>query len=290
MSLNFSVGDMSVHRIVEFDAPFLPALEMLPALTPELLDENRGWLQPHSLGPGDVFNLCYQAYLVRTPHHNILVDSCMGNDKPRPRPEWDMRSGDSFLRALAALGLSVGDIDYVMCTHLHSDHVGWNTRLVNGQWVPTFPKARYVFNRSELAATEVAHAMAPNAAYQDSVLPIVRAGRADVVADDFQLGDHLRILPTRGHTEGHVSFAFGRQRDEAVITGDLIHVPLQMRYPELSFARDKDLQLAAVTRRDFLERFCDTPTLCCTSHFPSPSVGRVRRWGDGYRLENLESS
>lgn len=288
MSLNFSVGDMTVHRIVEFDAPFLPALEMLPALTLELLEENRSWLQPHSLGPGDVFNLCYQSYVVRTPHHTILVDSCMGNDKHRPRPEWHMRSDDNYMRALAAAGLSVKDIDFVMCTHLHSDHVGWNTRLVNGEWVPTFPNARYVFSQRELAATVAADSKVTNAAYQDSVLPIVRAGRAELVADDYQVGDHVRVLPTPGHTDGHVSFCFGKKQDEVVMTGDLIHVPLQMRYPELSFARDKDPVLAATTRRAFLERYCDTPTLCCTAHFPSPSAGRIKRWGDGYRMEHLD--
>lgn len=290
MSLSFSAGDMTVHRIVEFDAPFLPALEMLPALTPQLLDENRSWLQPHSLGPNDVFNLCYQSYVVRTPHHTILVDSCMGNDKQRPRPEWHMRSDDNYMRALGAAGLSVEDIDFVMCTHLHSDHVGWNTRLVNGEWVPTFPKARYVFSQRELAATVAADSQVTNAAYQDSVLPIVRAGRAEIVADDYQLGDHVRILPTPGHTDGHVSFGFGKKQDQVVMTGDLIHVPLQTRYPELSFARDKDPQLAATTRRAFLERYCDTPTLCCTAHFPSPSAGRVKRWGDGYRIENVSQA
>ena len=286
MSVTFSVGDMTIDRIVELDAPFLPALAMLPALTPERLDENRSWLRPHSLDADDVFRLCYQSYVVRTPHHTILVDSCLGNDKQRPRPEWHMKSDDTYMRALGAAGLTVGDIDFVMCTHLHLDHVGWNTRLVDGEWVPTFPNARYVFSRREHAATEAANARTADAAYEDSVLPIVRAGRADLVDDDFQLGDHVRILSTPGHTEGHVSLCFGSRRDEVVMTGDLIHVPLQTRHPELSFAFDKDPALAAITRGAFLERYCDTPTLCCTAHFPSPSVGRIRRWGEGYRLED----
>jgi glyoxylase-like metal-dependent hydrolase (beta-lactamase superfamily II) len=288
MSPNFQVGDLTVHRIVELEAPFLPALEMLPALKPEMLEANRSWLQPHSLDANDVFILCYQSYVVRTPHHTILVDSCLGNDKHRPRPEWHMKSDDKYMRALAAAGLSVHDIDFVMCTHLHGDHIGWNTRLVDGEWVPTFPKARYVFSQREHAATEAAHHMVTNPAYADSVLPIVSAKRAELVADDFQIGDHVRILPTPGHTEGHVSFCFGKKRDDVVMTGDLIHVPLQTRYPELSFARDKDLAQAAHTRRSFLERYCDTPTRCCTAHFPSPSVGRVRRWGDAYRLESID--
>ncbi len=194
MPLDFSAGDMTVHRIVELDAPFLHAMEMLPALTHEVLEENRHWLQPDSLSAGDLFQLCYQSYVVRTPHHNILIDSCLGNDKSRPRPEWDMKTDTNWMHALAAAGLGVEDIDYVMCTHLHGDHVGWNTRLVNGEWVPTFPRARYVFSQRELAATVAADQKMPNPGYRDSVLPVVQAGRAELVADDYQLGDHVRLL------------------------------------------------------------------------------------------------
>jgi glyoxylase-like metal-dependent hydrolase (beta-lactamase superfamily II) len=288
MSQTFQVGHLTVHRIVELDAPFEPALDMLPALTPELLEENRSWLQPDSLDANDVFILCYQSYVVRTPHHTILVDSCLGNEKHRPRPEWHMKSDNRYMRALAAAGLSVNDIDFVMCTHMHGDHVGWNTQLLNGEWVPTFPHARYVFGQRELMGTKAAHHIKANPVYADSVLPIVRAGRADLITDDFQIGDHVRILPTPGHTEGHMSICFGKERDEVVMTGDLIHVPLQTRYPELSFSRDQDPAQAAITRRAFLERYCDTPTLCCTAHFPSPSAGRVRSWGNGYRLERVD--
>lgn len=288
MSLNFSVGDLTVHRIVELTAPFLPALEFLPNLTPQLLEENRPWLQSHSLDQADAFILCYQSYVVRTPHHNILVDTCLGNHKHRPRPEWDMKTDTNFMRALNAAGLRVEDIDYVMCTHMHGDHVGWNTQQVDGRWVPTFPNARYIFGEKEHHAISQLHQLNGDPVYEDSVLPIVAAGRAEIVKDDYQLGDHVRLIPTPGHTDGHVSFCFGKHRDELVMTGDLVHVPIQTRYPELSFSRDKDPVLAAKTRRDFFERYCDTSTLCCTAHFPSPSVGRVKRWGDGYRLESIE--
>lgn len=288
MPLNFSVDDLTVHRIVELNAPFLPALEFLPDLTPELLTENRAWLQPHALDSSDAFILCYQTYVVRTPHHNILIDSCLGNHKPRPRPEWDMKTDDKYMRALAAAGLHVEDIDYVMCTHMHGDHVGWNTQLRDGRWVPTFPNAHYVFGRREHDTISALYQQTGDPVYEDSVLPIVAAGRAELVEDNYQLGDHVRVLPTPGHTDGHVSFCFGKQGDALVMTGDLIHVPLQLRYPELSFSRDKDPVLAAKTRRNFLERFCDTSTLCCTAHFPSPSAGRVKRWGDGYRFVDIE--
>src|ERR1043166_2177369 len=292
MSLKFSAGDLTIHRIIEQETTFLPALEMLPALTPEVLAENRAWMQQASaLDAEDVLVLCFQSYLVKTPHHTILVDSCIGNDKPRPtRPKWNMKNDDTFLRGLVAAGFSPDDIDFVMCTHLHVDHVGWNTRLVDGRWVPTFPNARYVFAKTEFDYWTEQNAKTPVPPFGDSVLPVVEAGRAEIVRDDFEIGDHARILPTPGHTPGHVAFAFGKAEDHAVVSGDLMHSPLQARYPELSMKFDVDQALAAATRRNFLERWCDTDTLCCTAHFPSPSSGRIRRWGDGFRCDPVAAN
>jgi glyoxylase-like metal-dependent hydrolase (beta-lactamase superfamily II) len=287
MSLTLAIGDLTIHRIVEQETTFLSALEMLPGLTPDLLAENRSWMRDAgAIDAQDVLILCFQSYIVKTPHHTILVDSCIGNDKPRPlRPKWNMKSDDTYMRALAAAGFSAGDIDFVMCTHLHVDHVGWNTRLENGRWLPTFPNARYVFAKSEFDYWTEQHAKTAVAAFGDSVLPIVEANKAEIVRNDFQIGDHVRILPTPGHTPGHVAFSFGRGRDDAVFSGDLIHSPLQTHYPELSVKFDVDQVQAAVTRRNFLERFCDTETLCCTAHFPSPSSGKIRRRGNGFSCE-----
>lgn len=284
MSLNFGAGDLTIHRIIEQEAAFLPALDMFPGLTGELLAENRPWLrQAKAMDQSDVLILCFQSYLIRTPHHTILIDSCIGNDKQRPtRPSWHMKTDEAYMRSLAAAGVGVADVDFVMCTHLHPDHVGWNTRLENGRWVPTFPNARYVFARDEFDYWREQNAKAPVVPFGDSVLPVVEADKADVVTNDFAIGDHARILPTPGHTPGHVAFAFGKGKDAAVLSGDLIHTPLQARYPELSPRFDVDPAQAAVTRRSFLERYCDTDTLCCTAHFPSPSVGKIRRRGDGF--------
>ncbi len=289
MSLSLKVGDLTIHRIIEQEGAFLPALDVLPGLTPELLAENRHWLAPKALDPSDTLIFCFQSYVVRTPHHTILVDSCIGNDKPRPaRPQWNMKTDHRFMKGLAAAGFRVEDIDFVMCTHLHVDHVGWNTRLENGRWVPTFPKARYVFSETEYKHWAGEHAKTPVAPFGDSVLPIMEAKRAELVRDDHQLGDHVRLMPTPGHTPGHVAIAFGRGRDDAVMPGDLMHSPLQARYPELSPRFDTDMAQSAKTRRSFLERYCDTSTLCCTAHFPSPSVGRIKRWDDGFRCEPVE--
>lgn len=283
MSLKYSVGDLTIHRIIEQETTFLPALELLPGLTPDVLAENRAWMkEAKALDDQDVLILCFQSYVIKTPHHTILVDSCIGNDKPRPRPIWNMKTDDTYMRGLAAAGIPVDDIDFVMCTHLHVDHVGWNTRQENGRWVPTFPKARYVFAKQEFDYWTEQNAKAAVPPFADSVLPVVEAKRHEVVTNDHQIGDHVRILPTPGHTPGHVAFTFGRGKDDAVFSGGLMHTPIQTLYPEMSVKFDVDQAAAATTRRSFLERYCDTDTLCCTAHFPSPSVGKIRRKGSGF--------
>src|SRR5262245_13665022 len=207
MTLRFTAGDMTIHRIIEMEGEFLPALDMIAGLTPDVLAENRGWMRPTALDDKDVLQLCFQSYIVRTPHHTILVDSCIGNDKPRPRrPAWNMKTDDIFMRGLATAGFSVNDIDYVMCTHMHVDHVGWNTRLENGRWVPTFPKARYVFGQQEYDYWSAENAKKEEPVYVDSVLPVIEAKRADIVRNEHQIGDHVRLLPTPGHTPGHLAF------------------------------------------------------------------------------------
>jgi glyoxylase-like metal-dependent hydrolase (beta-lactamase superfamily II) len=280
------INDFTIQRIVEEETALAPITALFPDLTPDMLAENRHWLQPSALDEQDTIKITVQSYLIKTPHHTILIDSCVGNDKNRPaRPVWNRKTDPTFLNNLAATGTNVEDIDYVMCTHLHVDHVGWNTKLLDGRWVPTFPNARYVFGASEYAYWEALNAKEASPVFGDSVLPIVEAQRADLVASDFSLGDHVHLLPTPGHTPGHVAIRLGRGQDDAVITGDLIHSPIQMRYPELSPRFDTDPAQAAVTRRTFLESYCDTPTLCCTIHVPAPSMGHIKRWGEGFKCE-----
>ncbi len=284
------IGDITIRRIVEQEGPFLPALDVFPTLTAELLDENRHWLAPEALSRDDKLVFAFQSYLVQTPRHTILVDSCIGNDKVRPtRPEWNLKRDETFMRALAAAGFGVEDIDFVVCTHMHVDHVGWNTRLLDGRWIPTFPKARYLFAKGEFDYWTEQHAKTPAPPFGDSVLPIVEAGRAEFVRDDHAVDEYVRLLPTPGHTPHHVSVCFGRDDDAAVMTGDLLHSPLQARYPELSSRFDVDRDQSAKTRHRFFERYCGTRTLCCTAHFPSPSVGRITAWDNGFRCELAEA-
>jgi len=180
----------------------------------------------------------------------------------------------------------VNDIDYVMCTHLHTDHVGWNTRLENGRWVPTFPNATYVIADRELAHWTQREKENPQSVpwITDSVLPVIEAKRAKIVTSDFVFNDSIRLLPTPGHTIDHFSVVIGRTSADALITGDMIHSPLQGRYPELGMMSDYDSTQAGATRRTVFDRFCDEPTILYVTHFPSPSTTRVRRWADGYRF------
>ncbi len=284
MRTRFAVGAVTIDRIVEEERAIFDALTFFPTLTPELLAENRDWLAPTGLdaATGKLI-FCVQSYVLRTPHHTILVDSCIGDGKSIPGiPEWHRKSGSTYLDALAAAGLGVADIDIVLCTHLHVDHVGWNTRLADGRWVPTFPNARYIFARQELDYWLARHAGTPLDTMAESVIPILEAKRAELVTSDHAIDDTVRLEPTPGHTIGHVALRVASSGEAAVLAGDLIHSPLQARYPEISMRSDYDPAQAAATRRRFLECACDTPSLVCTAHFPSPSCGHVTRWGAGF--------
>jgi glyoxylase-like metal-dependent hydrolase (beta-lactamase superfamily II) len=283
-----ALKDITIHPVVEQQVPFFDVFEFFPTLTKELLEENRSWLQPTFIDPASgKLVLCVQSFVIKSAHHNILIDSCVGNDKPRPaRPLWNMMKSDRFEQGLADAGLTVNDIDYVMCTHLHVDHVGWNTRLENGRWVPTFPKAKYIMADRELAYWTQREKDDPSGVpwITDSVLPIVEAKRVQLVKSDFAFNEQVQFIPTPGHTIDHYSVLVGRPGQDALITRDMIHSPIQGKYPELGMRADYDSRAAGQTRRQVFDRFCDAATLMCVTHFPSPSTGRVRRWGDGYKF------
>jgi len=287
MTTPITLNDIQIYPIVEQQGAFFKALEFFPKLGQELLDENRDWLQPEFIDPNGGVVLCIQGFVIKTPHHNILIDSCVGNHKTRPtRPFWNMMNSDRFEKALGGAGLTVNDIDYVMCTHLHGDHVGWNTRLENGRWVPTFPKARYIMADRELAHWTQREKENPASCpwITDSVLPIVAAKREQIVKSDLAFSETVQLLPTPGHTIDHFSVLVGRSGEDALITGDMIHSPIQGKYPDLGMLADYDSAQAGQTRRKVFDRFCEEPTLLCLTHFPMPSTARVRHWGDGYKF------
>ena len=286
--LQWKIGDVTVRRIVEFESPVAHDKDA-PFFTGLTVEGLRAmpWLFPHFASEDGTLAFSVHALLVEGPGGlRLVVDTCVGNDKPRNMTR-QRPLHRPFLQHMAEAGWPRESVNTVVCTHLHVDHVGWNTKLENGRWVPTFPNARYLFAKSEFDYWAAQHQKTPVPPFSDSVLPVVEARRADIVTDDFTIGDHARILPTPGHTPGHVAFAFGKGKDAAVFSGDLMHTPLQTRYPELSPKFDVDPAQAATTRRNFLERYCDSDTLCCTAHFPSPSAGKIRRKGSGFTCEGV---
>lgn len=291
MSSAIELGEIKIRRIVEQEGPFFPVHDFFPKFTPEMMAENSHWLQPRFVDKDGMLVLCIQSYVIETPHHKILVDSCVGNHKPRPlRPFWHMMASDRYEKNLAAAGVAVEDIDFVMCTHLHVDHVGWNTRLENGRWVPTFPNARYIFSDKELAFWTEREKQNPEAAawITDSVLPVVAAGRVDVVKSEYAFNDHVQLIPAPGHTIDQFNVLAGKPGNDALVTGDMVHSPVQVRYPEIGMMSDWNSEIAGESRNRIFSRFCDTSTLICTGHFPSPSTGRITRGKDG-RFQFIES-
>ena len=285
----FRIGDTIVHRIIEMECGFTPALEFLPKLTPQQLADSREWMKnPMALDAQDRLVLCFQAYIIRTGKHTILVDSCVGNDKDRPaRPIWHMKTDSVFMDGLKEVGLTVNDIDFVLCTHLHVDHVGWNTRLENGRWVPTFPRARYLFSKTELDFWLAENDKATVPPIADSVIPIVEAKRHDLVTSDHAVNDLVSLIPSPGHTIDHYAVTLGKGGKDAIFTGDFIHSPLQAKWPDLGMRIDYDPLQSSATRWKLLESLCDTNTQCCFAHFPTPSRGYIKRWGDGFKCEYI---
>lgn len=287
------LGEFTIQSVIEMEVPFIDPLTFFPDATEDVLDEHAHWLKPRFLDPDSGWlMMCFQAYIVRTPRHTILVDSCIGNDKDRPnRPQWHHRQG-SFLADLAALGLRPEDIDFVLCTHLHADHIGWNTRLVDGRWVPTFANARYIIGREEYAFWEQRWRNDPGGprqiAFADSVLPVVEAKRADLVDGDHQIEDGVWLEPAPGHTPGNMVLNLRSGDATAVLLGDAIHHPIQLKRPEWSCMACEDKALSARTRRALIERYADTDTVMAPAHFPSPSPCRFVRDGDAFSFRPWE--
>ena len=279
------LGDITIDRIIETETadPFFDPLEFFPETTAEHWAPHKAWMEPTAMDPGSgKLVLAIQSFLVRTRHHTIVVDTCVGDGKPRSMPRWNMTSSGRWLQNLAGAGVRPEAVDYVLCTHLHRDHVGWNTRLVDGRWVPTFPNATYLFSRKEFAYWEKERDLRPNEGFGDSVLPIVEAGRVQWVASDFRLDDDVCLESTPGHTPDHMSVRLSSKGAQAVITGDLIHTPIQCVEPAWAMRADFDREQARTTRRAFLERCCGADTLVCATHFPSPSFGRVAPRGNAF--------
>ena len=278
----WQIGDVTVTRVVEIEATGGMS-RVIPDAKRERLKEIP-WMYPHFADENGRMRGAIHALIVETPNRTIMVDTCVGNDKERGNPAWNQLQTE-FLGDMEKAGYVLDAIDTVLCTHLHIDHVGWNTMLVDGKWVPTFPKARYLIGQVEFAHWQADTDKDQVAVMNDSVLPVFDANLVDLVETDYKISDEISLIPTVGHTPGHVSVMIKSNGEEAMITGDFIHHPCQFAHPEWSSSFDTDPEQSAQTRREVFDKYADTPTLIIGTHFATPTAGYLRRDGDAYRLD-----
>src|SRR5690349_16509857 len=279
--MQWRIGQVRITKIVELETVGSTRF-ILPLATNEEI-RKLSWLMPHFATEEGRLKMSIHSLIVETPARRIVVDTGLGNDKEgRGVPTWNNRN-TPFLETMTAAGFPPESIDTVLCTHLHVDHVGWNTRLVGGTWIPTFPKAAYVFGRREYEHWRD-HSDTPDrvAVFNDSVQPIVAAGKAELVESDARLTEEIALIPTPGHSPGHISVHITSDGAEGLLTGDVAHHPCQMAHLDWSSTADSDPVQAAATRRQLFSRFADRPVLVIGGHYDG---GHVRREGDAFRLE-----
>ena len=275
-----------IEMIVDLDPFEMPLSMLLPAASVEALEPWRALFDGEHIDYArGMLRIAIKSHVVRVGGATILVDACVGEHKDRPqRPDWHQRRGTGFLEKLSRVGCRLEDIDIVMCTHLHADHVGWNTRLDNGRWIPTFPNARYVFSRKDYEFFKVqTHEAHNREAYFDSVLPVIEAGQADIVDSDHlvhrEIEDGIWLQDAAGHSPGCVVVNARRGGSRAMFMGDVIHHPIQLVRPDLAFFADEDRAEACATRQCLLAEAADCGAILLPAHFPDPPAGRVRRAG-----------
>lgn len=279
------IGDITIDAVIEREGPWRKPHEFflnydeavfrqhLPSIEPEMFDAAE-WLTMNT----------YQTFVLRTPRYTILVDTCTGEHKGHP-PPFDFPGKERWRNEFHALGLSFEQIDYVFCTHLHIDHTGWNTVLRDGRWVPTFPNAKYVFHKREYAIWEAEHKLGknpPGTVFRDNCLPIVEAGQALLVDDDYALDDTITLTPTPGHSPCHCCVNIFSRGQRAIVTGDLMHHAIQCLEPDWSATVDWDPKQSADSRRKFFASVVETGTLLLPVHFPAPTAGRIVRERDRF--------
>ena len=276
------IGDVKISRVVEIEATG-GMTRIIPDATRERVMGIR-WLIPHFADEEGRMRGAIHALLIETPDMSIVVDTCVGNDKERAMPAWNMLQ-TAFLDDLETAGCAREDVDRVLCTHLHIDHVGWNTMWVDGEWVPTFPNARYLMGRKEFDHWRAHDREGQAQVMADSVMPVYEAGLVDLVDQDARICPEVTLIPSPGHTPGHASVHIESQGETALITGDFLHHPVQFAHPEWSSNPDWDKPAAIDTRKRMYNRFADTPTLIIGTHFATPTAGYLKKDGDVWRLD-----
>ena len=279
----WQIGDVRITRIVEMEVAGGTRF-ILPQATPEAVSSMQ-WLVPHFATPEGKLIMSVHALVIETPDRLMLVDTCIGNDKDRSIPNWHQLSLP-FLEDLAKAGYEPEQFDTIMCTHLHVDHVGWNTRLIDGVWVPTFKNARYLIGKTEYEHWQAADPSDLNdGIFEDSVLPVMNAGLMDLVAADHQVSEEVSFVSTPGHTPGHVSILIRSKAKQALITGDCIHHPCQIEQTHWSSSADFDASRAIATRENLVATYANQPTLIIGTHFATPTAGYLRSTETGHYLD-----
>ncbi len=285
----WKIGDVEVVRIVEVNAHEDPFEVLLTGVTPEVAKQY-GWLFPNFATPDGRMKISFQAFALRSRNEKIMIDTCIGNDRQREFPIFcNMQS--SFIEDLISVGYAPETIGKVLCTHLHFDHVGWNTRKVNGRWVPTFPNARYLFGRKEydhwqmLQRTGKYHDCTH---LEDSIKPITEAGLADFIEPDIKLTDEVSLVPTPGHTPGHVSVRISSKGQEGFITGDMLHHPIQLAEIDRPGNFDMDKELGHQDAQSDVRAAQRTRNiLIIPSHFCEPTAGYIVRDKKNWRFKKF---
>ncbi len=282
--MHWQIGDARITRVRETDLNQFTAESYLRIQRREL-DPYRAWLAPY-LGPQDELLMSVHAFCIEVDGLRIVVDTCIGNDRRfGPGPFMEIFNGlhTGFLDDLGAAGFGRDAVDVVVCTHLHVDHVGWNTVEEDGEQVPTFRRARYL-----MAKADIAHWQAdsgPLNPFAISVAPLLARGVVDAVDPEHRISESVRLWPSPGHTPGHVSVRIESRGEVALITGDMVHTPLQLAVPEWSSIADTDAAEAERSRRRLLREVGGGAALVLGTHFPGKTAGRVLREGSGWRFE-----
>ncbi len=288
---DFTLGNIRITRVPEMINPSAAARDFFPEYEEELYNRHKHWLEPKFIDPVTQQLLIYmQSWVIRTEKHTILVDSCIGNDKDRDGVGRFHMLNTPYLQRLKGIGVNPEDVDFVLCTHLHVDHVGWNTRLENGRWVPTFPNAKYLMSRVEHDHWHH-HAQLPDTSrrdkniYNDSILPVVEAGLTRFIDGEDAIEDRLTIHPCPGHTPGHVRLDLASLGKQAIFSGDVVQCPLQV---PLWFWNSKfciDRAQSAKSRKEVLATCAERHALFVPAHFADPFVAYINAKGDSFELD-----
>ena len=283
--LAWQVGDIAVTKVVEIEGVVPPGGEtfLLPDALPDAV-KDIAWLAPEFATAEGSVRSSVQSFVVRTSEGVFVVDTGIGNGRSRSTPFYNNLKTD-FLGRLETAGARRDEVVGVICTHLHVDHVGWNTYMVDGKWVPTFPNATYYVPRSDWDVWTSDPARIDTSAFKaDSIDPIVEAGLWDPVGLDVQFAPGMRLLSTPGHTAGHVSVAIVSEGKSAIVTGDVFLHPAQIARPDWTSPLDSDPARAVATRRRFLETHADSDVLIFGTHFSGSAGGHIVRESESFRF------